>query len=337
MQDRRMNENVWFAINQPLLLWLANTDYGRDLLCIPKIYNPIMEISKRHVKSELEPGLFLSDFRIGAKYANIIRGNWKDFKKAQKWYYDRFDPTHLLPFKYKSQPLLVATTTTVYPDPDPETTTTDGYVGRVGVDEAFSTIRAGAGNDASDSSTLLGQAFLSSSATSNQYDQLYRGIALFDTSSIADTDVVSAAVLSTYGFDKVDDGSLLTSAQAGVAVVASTPASNTALVNADYGQTGSTRFATDIAYDSYATLAYNDFTLNSDGRAAVSVTGVSKFGFRQAIDLDAGSPTWVSAVSKYVRANSADVALTTTDPKLVVTHAEAVRNANGCSLLGVGK
>ena len=44
IQERRLNEDKWFFINQPLLLWLANTDYGRDLLCIPKQYNEIIDI-----------------------------------------------------------------------------------------------------------------------------------------------------------------------------------------------------------------------------------------------------------------------------------------------------
>ena len=43
---RRVNEDFWFQHWQPILLWMVNTPYGRDLLCIDKNFPPIIEIRK---------------------------------------------------------------------------------------------------------------------------------------------------------------------------------------------------------------------------------------------------------------------------------------------------
>ena len=335
VQERRLNEDSWFFINQPILLSLVNSDYGRDLLCIPKEYPKIISIGKSHVTCKLDSKYKLSDFRIGTKYGNGIRQRWNEYKAFEKWYWNRYNPTDLLPFKYKSEALLVATTTTVYPDPDPETSTVDGIVVREAVSESFATIRGGAGVTAVDTDVVSECMLLQADEITDKYVALYRGIFLFDASSITDTDVISATVMSLFGSTKTNTLSL-SSANAGCAIVASTPASNTALAASDYGNLGSTRFATDIAYDSLSTVAYNDFTFNATGIAAVSKTGISKFGTRMAIDLDNGSPTWTDSNQTDFGVIFADTALTTTDPKLVVTHAAPPPTTGGTgTMMGI--
>ena len=108
------------------------------------------------------------------------------------------------------------------------------------------------------------------------------------------------------------------------AVVSSNPATNTDLVNGDYATFGETRFATDITYANFSIGAYNTFSLNGDGIAAISKTGISKFGFRSDYDLDNVVPTPNSAKTNYTTAYTADQIGVTQDPKLVVTYGSAV-------------
>jgi len=145
---------------------------------------------------------------------------------------------------------------------------------------------------------------------------------LFDTSSIADTDTVTDATLSLYFASASNGWASLSTAQKKYHIVASTPASNTDLVVGDYDQLGSTSYA-NLDFSAITTSAYNAFVLDSAGRTAVSLTGVSKFGSRGGADLDNDPPAWESAKEILMQANSADTSGTSTDPKLVVTHSAA--------------
>lgn len=336
VQERRLNEDKWFFINQPLLLWLANTDYGRDLLCIPKQYNKIIDISKRHITMVLDDKNKLSDFRIGSKFANAIRYRWREFSQARDWYYNRFDNTHLLPFKYKSQPLLVATTTTVYPDPDPESTTVDGVARRQGTDETFATIIAGAGTNVASTSASNFYCRVVC-GTSSGYNVLQRSIFLYDTSAIPDTDVISSGTHSLFGDNQTDTPSW-GDTKIGLALLSSNPATNTDIVTADYGTLGSTLFATNLVYSTFSTSAYNDQALNANGISNISKTGVSKFGIKAICDHNASDPGFTSAAQEgNLSGKFADQAGTTNDPKLVVTHGVAGgQTAHGFGFHGIG-
>ena len=353
IQDRKMNENIWFQINQPLLLWLANTDYGRDFLHIDKSYPEIIEISKRHVKYQIEPGLFVSVFSPRARKAAIIRSEWEEYKQIEKWYYNRFDITKhidlypkqsLIPFtkpteiiscsNFYKQLKLVATTTTVYPDADPETTSVDGSCMRDTVDEVWADIRGGAGNNSVDDSTNLYNVRLRCSVTLNQYANLARGFALFDTSSIPDTDTISAATCSFYGQSTASTPNLA-SGNAQIALVNVTPAANNDLVNADFSQSGTTQQATNFAFASWATGSYNVYTLNATGIASVSKTGVTKFGTRFEVDRANGTPEWNALNAADHQLSYARETGDSTAPKLVVTHAASTGHIN-MLLMGVG-
>jgi hypothetical protein len=125
-----------------------------------------------------------------------------------------------------------------------------------------------------------------------------------------------------------------------VCLVSSSPASNTALVLADYAVAnwGTTEYATRIAGTSWASAAYNDFALDAGGMAFISKTGVTKFGLRFSGDLDNSAPTYPGGSGEkdfYAGGFTADTALTTTDPKLVVVHASA-SVANRLMIIGVG-
>jgi len=213
-------------------------------------------------------------------------------------------------------PVYTDTTSTFYPDPDTESTSVDGYVWRNDVAQGWAAIHdAASGTSAADDLSAINVS-ISTNTTSGQWDRMGRGFILFDTSSITDTDVVSSATFSIDG-----DGGTDAFDQSGC-VVDSSPASNTSLSVNDYDNIGTTLYANCLDLGSWSTAAYNDFSLNATGMAAISTTGVTKFGWRLSSDRENSEPTWASDTSADASPHSADVAGTSIDPKLVVEHAE---------------
>jgi hypothetical protein len=326
------NEDAWFKDNQALLLQAANTDYGRELLHLPdrQSFPVIDQFSKRHIRGRVGDHAYISEFHSGAKWGNVIRylfKEWteyanfllaKDFRMQNAleavaiWYGGKF---RLAPSG--------ATVTTVYPDAHVESSTVDGRVRRSSVSETWATIRAAAGNASGDSGTDGGGAQIQSAATTDRWQFLERFICLFDTSPIADAHAISGATLSTYG--RVKENSIGNAINMNVYL--SSPASDTALIDADFTTLGTTAQATAISYASYNTGAYNAFTLNATGLGNISKTGISKFGFRnETYDAGGSTATWASgAAYDALVGYEADYTGTSRDPKLVVTHAPGFR------------
>lgn len=329
---KKINENKWFELQQPLLLWMANSSYGRDLLCIDKNLPLITKIGKNFVRGKIDSKTLISDFRIGAKWSKVIRYRWKEFQEYAQFFKPRF--VSIL-FPVLPQPLKLYTTSTFFPDPHPETNTVDGFASRAlaVAGETWDTLRAGAGNFSSDTAGSGSFNDLLRAGTSPNWSDMIRSAYLFDTSPITDTDAVDSAVFSLY-VTAVEDG---VTGSGAAHVVASSPASDTAVVDSDYdlpGGWGSTSFGS-IAYGSMSTDAYNDFTLNASGEANINLTGISKFGLRQSDELNDTDPTHPgSGVDDGIRANYADTADTTTDPKLVVVHVSTL-GAIMLPLLGI--
>lgn len=149
----------------------------------------------------------------------------------------------------------------------------------------------------------------------NHFDRLYRGFTAFDTSALTSAASISAATYSLFGSALNID----TAGTAGIAMVTTSPASNTVLANSDYSQVGSTAQATNITIASWSTSAYNDFTVNGTGLGNISKTATTNFGFR--IEKDrANSNTWNSGEDAYIEPFSANQAGTANDPKLVITY-----------------
>jgi hypothetical protein len=322
-----MNEDRWFEIQQELLLQMANTSLGRDLLCIPKDFPTIHKIAKNFIRNSRvnKDGSIshLTDFRVGAKWGNVIRYRWDDFMKAAYWFYA--NSWYSLNTHF---PVIVSgskryTTSTFYPDPDAETTTCDGYAARVNVGggngQAWADLRGGAGTDTADSSTNTLLTKLIADTTENQWLQLYRGHTGFDTSSI-NTDVISSAVLS---LQKSANDS-----QSGIGgsnnLVASSPASNTGLATSDYGNiSGTTSWGAVNYADIAAAGSYTDMTLNATGLSNINKTGVTNIGHRQSNDMNNSAPSWSSLVVDEWYVEYAEAEATNEDPKLVVEHAAA--------------
>lgn len=203
------------------------------------------------------------------------------------------------------------TTTTIYPDAHPETSTVDGSVTN-GFNANWATVRNGVTGTSANDNAAEDRAFQTHFTGGNYFVQ--RGFFLFNTASIPDADTVSSATFSLF----TGSTGIQTGGGGDVDIVSSSPASNTAIVTADFDQVGSVSFAT-AALTSLSAGAYNDFSLDANGVANVSKTGVSKFGVRGSKDLDNVAPTGESGWFVYY----ADQSGTTNDPKLVVVHASA--------------
>lgn len=268
-------------------------------------------------------GIGLKDFTIWDAHRNIVDPIEVQFRATAVS--EQFILTKLIPASFFSRgpplefPVYTDTVSTFYPDPDVESTSVDGFVGVSSLDTTFSTVRGTAGDTANDSAGVLNTG-ASATATANQYSQIRRSPVLFDTSAIPDTDTISDATLSIYGSSKNNNMSM------SMSIVVSSPATNTALVAADFNianWTMTQQNSTDITIASWSNTAYNDFALNATGIGNISKTGISKFGLVSAQDRANTDPTWVNGATGDVTPTSADTAGTTSDPKLVVTHASA--------------
>ena len=226
------------------------------------------------------------------------------------------------------------THTTYFPDADPETNTVDGMVRRSAVDEAFGTVRSGAGTVVQDD-LVNANVIINTSGTTNQFEQIARGMALFNTADIADTDTIDSA---TCGFTA---GGSFTGLVVSMSLTTSSPASNTSIATGDYADevtNDMVKQATDIAVSSWDVggVNYNTYTLNATGLGNISVTGISKFGIKVANDVDNSAPTWGASLAGGITVQFAEQTGTAKDPKLVVTHSAAAVILGGIGYFGGG-
>lgn len=200
-------------------------------------------------------------------------------------------------------------------DANPETVSVDGQVQRAGVDESLSTLRSASGNGSGDLGATQSPAYMQASTTSNQYQSLTRGIFLFDTSKIPDANTILRGALRVYVstlYQTLTGGA--------VGMTAPTPASNTALVNADYNiaNHGSTELCERKLISEMITSASNFLVLNSAGRSAIAVSGITKLATRLGWDIDNSAPTWGSANAGGIDTSMADNSAVTQRPYLLV-------------------
>lgn len=217
------------------------------------------------------------------------------------------------------------TVSTFYPDASVESTSVDGFsvynTGGAGGSSWATAHGATDGTSTSDSSTSL-------EVESREYDdtagrfEIERAFTLFDTSAIPDTDPINSATISLYVTVKINTDNDGTDY---INVYTTTPASNTAIVNADYDAIGTTAQATAIDIGSISTSAYTDWTLNATGEGNISLTGITKFGFREGHDAE--NVAIATDGRNIIGTSSADQTGTTQDPKLVVDHGVAVAEA----------
>ena len=218
------------------------------------------------------------------------------------------------------------TTSTFYPAAG-SVSPVDGRVWRsVGTNESWASIQGGNGTNKNDAAIDSYYAGWLSGTDSATFYELYRAIHLFATGdTIPTTDTVDSGTFSWWPTLKEHQSSAEGN-KVETNVYASSPAANDTLAIGDYQTMGTTAYATAIAYDSLTTGAYNDYTLNATGLAAVAKgTGtITKFGIRDSNhDAPNSAPTWQSETYDDVVGYYADQTGTTSDPKLVIVHSAA--------------
>jgi len=192
----------------------------------------------------------------------------------------------------------------------------------------WSTIRTTAtGDTLNDAVNQEGIAWLTSSYLSDNWTRMARGMFLFDTSAIPDTNTISSATLTLTGAASYNSFSTYP----GVALVSANPSSTSSFSTSDYNYTkyGTTRYATDKT--SWNASGANNFALNSTGISAISKTGISKFGTRSKCDADNSPPNWEASKTFYAYSKFVEETGTSSDPKLVVVHAvpSSIKSING--------
>jgi hypothetical protein len=206
-------EEKWFRLHQDLLVPLANTHEGRELLCIDSWKDmpfPVIGIAKNEVRfdasKELGPRTCISDFRVGAKWGNVIRWRWQAVKKAL----DRINLEYLLSlpkfvlYEGHKVPILCGAATDIsYPSPHPETDTCDGITLAIAFSGAsWATIRTQSAYIGSATSNIIYWGYASVTGYGGGYWQsLKRCFFFFDTSGIGADSTISAATLSLYVFN----------------------------------------------------------------------------------------------------------------------------------------
>lgn len=186
--------------------------------------------------------------------------------------------------------------------------------------QAWPAIRSGSGTEANSAVAQRALIYMyPAHATNDSWWALHRGIFMFNTSNIPDTDTISSATLSLYGSAKSDGMSVTPN----VSVYGVTTGSDTSISASDYdiANWGTTEFASSTSYSSWSTTGYNDFALNATGVATINVSGRTKFGLRNVnYDVANVAPTHSVVSDSYLSTNYADQSGTSQDPKLVVVH-----------------
>lgn len=184
--------------------------------------------------------------------------------------------------------------------------------------EDWGTISAGNGTSgATNNNTTLHLRYFPLSS-SNKWYILGRLLFQLDTSALDDSASISAATMSLYVSGKSD-----TDGQFGdIGIASCSPALTVAYVVADFQTCGSTIFSDYLNYDSgLPSGQYNIWTLNSDGRAAVSKTGFTKLSLQMKEDITGSQPThsYNGGHNNNISVSAADTSGTSQDPKLSVT------------------
>lgn len=209
---------------------------------------------------------------------------------------------------------------TFNPDASPETTTFDGLTLLANNSLSWSGLIGTANGQFLYESDATTEFRVWAKNTTNNWDVLARAHFLFDTSSIGggqqvDTASIDLSVDKVY-FDEFDFYAKF---------YATNPASNTGIAAADHDTVGTTAFSDSIKITDMSTdWTTETWTLTSDGREAVDMEGISKFGLAVNYDREngtTGDPTWVindrSGFSIRFADNGSNI------PVLTVTHSAA--------------
>lgn len=298
----------WFIIHQSKLLYLLRFRLFRWCLRINTDKRIVHILPNAYFVKGREDNEYIGDFRTHDKYSKRIYYAFKFL-----WYLLHFIDSLKIP-----QLNFGFDTLTVYPDPYPFTTTLYATVGRIAVDETWSTIIAGVGNTmtfdiAVDINTTR------ASTTTNQFDVLDRFEMLYDTSSLTPSASINSAILSIYGTSPGINPRTLGTPP--IHICKSNPSLNTVVDPSDFQRFIDNTSYANITVANWINGAYENFVLNTQGLLNISKNSISKFGMRSEWDIT-GSFTgvWSSGAEVTWHFSTPNQTGTSEDPKLVITY-----------------
>ena len=215
------------------------------------------------------------------------------------------------------------------PDADVETSSVDGFVGRL-ADGAWATIRGSAGDQSSDAAGLIID--IAATTTTDVWDFIRRSIMLFDISSIPVGQTIQGVALEARPTTVPQE----TLAGQSIVVVSASPATDTALVDADYN-VANFGMATPLS-DTVTLASLTDglpffHIFNADGVAHVQTAAdgddIVKLGHVMESDRADVEPTWGSADVARIQLGSAEESPGDTPYRLIVTYGDPAAGAVG--------
>lgn len=331
----RNNPRSLFRKYAHLVTWLSNTQLGRDYLKQDNLYIPrdakvdllLPNGYREYLGRDKNKVYFQTKVTTRACYAPKLYPALQALDLVSQWIRDFDEAKRILlagigqiPFGSRLYPDLARsahfTVTAFSPDAHTETTSVDGTVFRDPADESFASLMTGNGTGAGDDAGVGDNCpFFGVGGSNPNYSFNYVAILLFDTSAIPDADSITSATEKHHFRGDHNDS---WGGAIDLSLGSSLPASNTALVAADYQTRGTTRYATDIEIP--AANSDGTWTLNAAGIAAIAKTGITKHCMMLSCDIDRSAPAWNSGY--YIQKGSTYADIGTSDkPVLTVTHA----------------
>lgn len=319
-QGRSFDEQ-WFKRNQKILLWFANSFFGKMVFRYKKMG---LELEKGVPITKITPNSVAQYIwfqgRIQIREHFFVHNDYA--LKLRFWLYPIWFTMHcwdlLIANRFAPQLNFGFDTLTVNPVGS-SSSPCDGYVGIFG--GSYSTWAQihdpSAGSTVDVSSSVEYFARMRINPDPN-WNSLVRSIFNFDTSALTAGATISASVFSLYITSRANQ---LGSTESSYNIFASTPAGTDNIVTGDYDQFGTTGYATARAYSAITTSAYNDWTENGTGIAAINKTGITTIGFRESqydapnVDINKSGN---GNKENNVQGNYADNA--SNKPKLVITY-----------------
>ena len=274
-----------------------------------------------YIKSEKYRGIGTPEARI---WDSDAKGQVVDI--VAKYNPNKLDGKKVIPCSFFDDavyPVYSDDTDTFHPDADEEERTCDGWLREDGA--VWNTIHDALASTTYNTDTRdIGRAGVSLEGATYR---IMRAAMSFDLSSISG-ETATSVDLDLEGTGWHDHENDIYSF---ITLVNATPASDTALIGADYDQiTGKldacidTDWTTPMDIDQWATGSYNTFTLNATGEGkvqdAIDDDGIFWIAVREGHDCKDYAPDVSDTERNGVDWDSADVAGTSSDPKLSVTY-----------------
>ena len=215
---------------------------------------------------------------------------------------EKFSSERIIPFKVGN------TTYTLFPSAG-AVYPVDGMVENNPVATTWALLRAGTGTGSSDTSNQ-GPLF---HGNGTAFDDMIRGLVVFATEAITDTDTINSATFSIRGNNN------FATIPTNIVVASGTIALTNDVQNSDFERNvGPALFSdTAIAVSSFSTSAYNDYLFNADGRAGINKASTTALAVLTSHDQANTEPAATDGYSGSYYQN-ADLGGTEQDPQLVI-------------------